>query len=155
MIFVCLAKRRLNSTSKVNTRTDRRTYGQTDTQTDTQTNISTYRKHWPRGLMLIKLWQYSLLDKVYLLVSFHSCHTLQNGVLKIRMDSELRDLCSEVPSHKIWITKPPGPLWLMAWSVCVALHNCFKDFFLLWTLRHIDWITLGAKSSEMHNKGGR
>ena len=41
------AKRRLNVTSKVNTRTD----GWTDTQTD----ILTYRKHRPRGPML---WKY-------------------------------------------------------------------------------------------------
>ena len=31
-------------------------------------------------------------------------------------------------------------------------HNCFKDFFLLRTLRQIDLISRGAKSSEMHNK---
>ena len=35
------------------------------------------------------------------------------------------------------------------------IHNCFTDFFLLLTLRRIDWISLGAKSSEMHNKVGR
>ena len=34
-------------------------------------------------------------------------------------------------------------------------HNCFKDFFLLRTLQLIDWICLGANSSEMHNKVGR
>ena len=32
--------------------------------------------------------------------------------------------------------------------ICQACHsryqNCFKDFFLLWTLRRIDWISLGA-----------
>ena len=43
------AKRCLNSTSKVNTQTDKQTDSQTDRQTDRQTDISTYRKHRPRG----------------------------------------------------------------------------------------------------------
>ena len=33
-----------------------------------------------------------------------------------------------------------------------AGHNHFKAFLLLRTLQLIDWISLGAKSSEMHNK---
>ena len=46
------AKRRLDGTSKVNTRTDGQTDGQTEKETDIQTDISTYRKHRPRGPML-------------------------------------------------------------------------------------------------------
>ena len=44
------AKRRLNGTSKVNTRTDGQTDGRTDRQTDGQTDgLSTYGKHQPRA----------------------------------------------------------------------------------------------------------
>ena len=42
------AKRRFNSTLKVNTRKNKHTHGQTDTNRDK----STYRKHRPRGPML-------------------------------------------------------------------------------------------------------
>ena len=34
-------------------------------------------------------------------------------------------------------------------------HNYFKVFSLLRTLHLIDWICLGANSSEMHKKVGR
>ena len=42
---------------------------------------------------------------------------------KLGWTYEQQDLCSEVLSHEIVITKPPGPFWLMAWSVSVELHN--------------------------------
>ena len=55
-----------------------------------------------------------------------------------------------------------GPLALTVWELSMMfwrylnkrMHNCFKVFFLLRTLQLIDWICLGAKSSEMHNKVG-
>ena len=42
---------------------------------------------------------------------------------KLGWTFEQQYLCSEVSSHKIWITKPPGPFWVMTWSVCVVLHK--------------------------------
>ena len=54
------AKRPLNGTSKVTTHTDRRTDGQTD--------ISTYRKHRPRGPMLWKE------DNITMVSYFHIIH---------------------------------------------------------------------------------
>ena len=40
---------------------------------------------------------------------------------KLGWTSEHQDMCSDVPSHTILITKPPGPFWLMASSLCVVL----------------------------------
>ena len=61
------AKRRLNSTSKVNTKTDR--------HTDTLTYILTYRKHRPRGPFICEILFVGV--DIFILLGGQQCHSVQ------------------------------------------------------------------------------
>ena len=70
------AKKRLNGTSKVNTRTDGQTDGQTDEHTDMQTDILTYRKESAQRADALKTLQFLTVKFVYYILILNA----QNGV---------------------------------------------------------------------------